>query len=200
MLLPCKKDIAKHLGLDVDEVKIGFASTIGDLFHAGHIAHLREAKNYCDFLIVGIVDDPTKDRSWKNKPIQSLFERYLQIASCTYADCVIPLSGEQDLKDSLLLIRPDVRFVGEEYKGTQFTGSELPDIEIKYLPRDHSFSSTDLRTRVYRAEIEKHGSPCCSSEDHVCTCKSQDKNEAVIFVEDLYKGEDPYKDIGKQDL
>lgn len=155
MLLPSKKDIARSLGKSVDSIKVGYASTIGDLFHAGHIAYLREAKNYCDYLIVGIVDDPTIDRDWKNKPVQSMLERYIQIASCTYADCVIPLSHEQDLRDSLLLLQPDVRFVGEEYKGQVFTGSDIEGIKIIYLPRKHSFSSTDVRKRVYTAEKSK---------------------------------------------
>lgn len=155
MLLPCKKDIAELLGKKPEEVRVGYASSIADLFHAGHVAYLREAKNHCDYLICGIVADPTIDRSWKNKPIQSLFERYIQVAACAYVDCVIPLQGEQDLRDSLLLLRPDVRFVGEEYKGKEFTGSDLPGIDIVYLPREHSFSSTDLRTRVYKAEYSK---------------------------------------------
>lgn len=156
MLLPCKKDIAKHLGLDVDEVKIGIWTSILDLCHAGHIAAMREARSQVDYLIVGIVDDPTKDRSWKNKPVQSLFERYIAAASCVYADCVIPLSGEQDLMDCLLLLKPDKRFVGQEYRNTKFTGSDIAGIEIVYLEREHSFSSSDLRQRVLDAgEVKK---------------------------------------------
>ena len=159
MMLPSRVDIGRDLGRDPDTVKIGYYSTIGDLLHCGHLACMREARNYCDYLFVGIVDDPTKDRDWKNKPVQSLFERFFQVASCRYVDCVVPLSNEQDLYDSLLLLKPDVRFVGEEYKGKVFTGSELPDIEIIYLPRKHSFSSTDLRTRVYNAERALHDTP-----------------------------------------
>lgn len=152
MLLPSRNDIARILHKNPEDVVIGYASSIADLFHAGHVAYLREAKNHCDYLIVGIVDDPTIDRKWKNKPIQSLFERYIQVASCVYADCVIPLSHEQDLKDSLLLLQPDVRFVGEEYKSMSFTGDDIEGIKIIYLPRKHSFSSTDLRRRVFDAE------------------------------------------------
>lgn len=185
MLLPCKKDIAELLGKKPEEIKVGYASSIADMFHAGHVAYLREAKNHCDYLIVGIVDDPTKDRSWKNKPVQSLLERYIQVASCSYTDCVIPLSGEQDLRDSLLLLQPDIRFVGEEYKGTEFTGSNIEGIEIKYLPRQHSFSSSDLRRRVLDAqEPKKSIMPSITGTYRLDTSSAED--------EDL-------KDVGKRD-
>lgn len=208
MLLPCKNDIAKKLGKDPDDITIGYASTIGDLFHAGHIAYLRSAKNLCDFLIVGIVDDPQKDRAWKNAPVQSLFERYIQIATCEYVDCVIPLSGERDLKDSLLLLQPDVRFVGEEYKNMEFTGSNIEGIEIIYLPRRHSFSSTDLRTRVYRAELEKQANEtkCVVSskvvyEPNTTMTKSEVAQLHLYSNASELSNEDPdLKDVGKQDL
>lgn len=178
MLLPSKKDIAKALGKRTEDVVVGYASTVAELFHAGHVAYLREAKKHCDYLIVGVVNDPTIDRSWKNKPVQSLFERYIQVASCVYADIVIPLQGETDLKDSLLLLQPDVRFVGEEYRNASFTGSDIDNIEIIYLPRAHSFSSSDLRRRVWKAEyMEKK-------------CESA---KAPAFQEDAID------DIGKQD-
>lgn len=183
MLLPSKKEIAEMLGKKPEDTVVGYASSIADLFHAGHVAYLREAKNYCDYLIVGIVDDPTIDRAWKNKPVQSLFERYIQVASCAYADCVIPLSGEQDLRDSLLLLQPDVRFVGEEYKTMSFTGDDIEGIKIVYLPRQHSFSSTDLRSRVYSAESKAR------SDEPVSPPKCFDVSDAS----------DNYEDIGKQD-
>lgn len=180
MIIPSKKEIAESLGKSPEDVVIGYASTVGDLFHAGHVAYLRESRNNCDYLIVGLVDDPTKDRKWKNKPVQSLFERYIQIATCAYTDCVLPLSGEQDLYDSLELIRPDIRFVGEEYKGTVFTGSDIADIEIMYLPRQHSFSSSDLRLRVLNQEREEN------------MLKKAVESEDTKDTEDV-------EDIGKQD-
>nr|DAD80414.1 MAG TPA: ethanolamine-phosphate cytidylyltransferase [Siphoviridae sp. ctYh54] len=183
MLLPSKKDIAEMLGKKPEDVVVGYASSIADLFHAGHVAYLREAKNHCDYLIVGIVDDPTIDRVWKNKPVQSLLERYIQVASCVYADCVIPLSHEQDLRDSLLLLQPDVRFVGEEYKTMSFTGDDIEGIKIIYLPRQHSFSSTDLRRRVVVAEADK-------------ICGSDEESKEADFKEE---NEDYIHDVGKQD-
>lgn len=128
---------------------IGFTSTVGDLLHAGHITMLAEAKSQCDFLIVGLLTDPTKDRAdTKNKPVQSVFERWLQLQAVSYVDIVIPFDTEQDLVDILLTIMPTVRFVGEEYRGTEHTGHDISGIEIIYNKRQHSFSSSELRKRL----------------------------------------------------
>ena len=135
--------------------KIGYVCSSFDCLHAGHIAMLAESKTYCDFLIVGLLSDPTIDRpKTKNKPIQSMFERWVQLQGVSYIDLVFPFESEQDLYDSLLLIRPDIRFVGEEYKGINFNGSDL-DIEIYYNKRQHSFSTTELRQRIVNSVVEK---------------------------------------------
>jgi glycerol-3-phosphate cytidylyltransferase len=138
---------ARALGL-----KIGFTCSTFDLLHAGHIAMLEEAKEQCEFLIVGLLSDPTIDRpDTKNKPVQSLFERWLQLQSVRYVDMIVPFSNEKDIVDMLLIIRPDVRIVGEEYRGTNFTGHDLP-IELYFNKREHSFSSSELRCRVVNGE------------------------------------------------
>lgn len=145
-----KKEIAKRLNIPVSEVKIGFTASAFDLFHAGHNVMLMEAKELCDYLVVGLLVDPTKDRpESKNKPIQSVFERYVQVASCKYVDEVIPFETEKDLEDMILTINPDVRIVGEEYKGTNHTGVGL--CQIHYNKRRHSFSTSELRERVKNA-------------------------------------------------
>ena len=108
---------------------------------------LMESKQLCDYLIVGLLVDPTSDRpDTKNKPIQSAFERYTQLASCKYVDEIIPFETEKDLVDMIMTINPDIRIVGEEYKGTDHTGVGL--CPIHYNKRRHSFSTTELRTRV----------------------------------------------------
>lgn len=145
-----KADIAKKLGKPIDEVKIGFSCSAFDLFHAGHIVMLQEAKSLCDYLIVGLLVDPTKDRpETKNKPVQSVFERYIQVSSCKFVDEVIPFETEKDIEDMVLSINPDIRIVGEEYRGTNHTGVGL--CPIHYNKRRHSFSTTELRERVVRA-------------------------------------------------
>jgi glycerol-3-phosphate cytidylyltransferase len=136
-------------------MKIGFTCSTFDLFHAGHMMMLKEAKTQCDYLIVGLQTDPTIDRpDTKNKPIQSLFERFVQLHSCKYVDEIIPYSTEKELTDILLSYPIDVRIIGEEYKDKHFTGREF-DIEVYYNARKHSFSTTSLRQRVSEAEERK---------------------------------------------
>lgn len=129
-----------------------------DLFHAGHVAMLREAASQCDHLIVGLQTDPTIDRPEKNQPIQSVFERYVQLAGCIYIDEIIPYSTEKDLEDILLTYHIDKRFIGEEYHGKPFTGKDICEehgIEIVYNSRRHTFSSSSLRDRIVIAANEE---------------------------------------------
>jgi glycerol-3-phosphate cytidylyltransferase len=129
-------------------MKIGFVASCFDLFHAGHILMLKEAKTQCDYLIVALQTDPTIDRpDTKNKPVQSLFERFVQIQACEYVDEIVPYTTEKELLDMLRSYPIDVRIIGEEYKESNFTGKEL-DIPIYYNKRRHSFSTTELRKRV----------------------------------------------------
>jgi glycerol-3-phosphate cytidylyltransferase len=132
-----------------DKKLIGFTSSAFDLFHAGHAVMLAGAREQCDFLIVGLLVDPTYDRpNIKNVPVQTVFERWILCQACEYIDMVIPFQTEKDLVDMLTIIKPNKRFVGEEYRGTQHTGWDIPGIEIVYNERSHSFSSTELRERV----------------------------------------------------
>lgn len=139
--------------------KIGITFSTFDMLHAGHVAMLSEAKNHCDYLICGLQTDPTIDRpDTKNKPIQSIVERQIQLAACRYVDEVVIYQTEQDLVDLLLILPLDVRILGVEYEHSAFTGKEecfMRDIELIYNGRDHSFSSSSLRKRVAHAETEK---------------------------------------------
>tara|TARA_B100000287_G_scaffold282035_1_gene265737 strand:+ start:224 stop:631 length:408 start_codon:yes stop_codon:yes gene_type:complete len=135
-------------------MRVGFTCGAFDLLHAGHIVMLEEAKDNCDFLMVGLQTDPTLDRSDKNKPVQSIYERYIQLYGLRFVDEVIPYDRESCLMDILTTKSIDVRFVGEEYKDKMFTGQHLP-IEVYYTSRQHTFSSTDLRKRVQNAAKPK---------------------------------------------
>ena len=122
-----------------------------DLFHSGHVAMLKEARANCDYLMVGLQTDPTLDRPEKNEPIQSVFERYVQLEGCKYIDEIIPYATEQDLLDILLTYDVNKRFIGEEYRTKDFTGKQLcvdKSIEIYYNKRQHSFSTSGLRKRI----------------------------------------------------
>ena len=145
--------------LKADGKKIGITFSTFDLLHAGHIAMLADAKNHCDYLICGLQTDPTIDRpDTKNKPVQSIVERQIQLAACRYVDEVVVYSTEQDLIDLLLILPVDVRVLGVEYQEQNFTGRwecEMRDIEIVFNERNHSFSSSGLRTRVVAAESHK---------------------------------------------
>jgi len=127
--------------------------------HAGHIAMLAEAKNHCDYLIAGLQTDPTIDRpDTKNKPVQSIVERQIQLAACRYVDEVVVYQTEQDLVDLLLILPIDVRMLGVEYEQSEYTGKRegfMRGIECIFNRRDHSFSSSGLRTRVVEAESMK---------------------------------------------
>ena len=112
---------------------------------------LREAKSQCDYLICGLQVDPTIDRPEKNKPIQTVVERYTQLNSLRYVDEIIPYLTEQDLEDILTMVDINVRIIGEEYKDATFTGRAIcasRGIEIYFNKRDHRFSTSDLRRRV----------------------------------------------------
>jgi glycerol-3-phosphate cytidylyltransferase len=139
--------------------RIGITFSTFDLMHAGHIAMLAEAKNHCDYLIAGLQTDPTIDRpDTKNRPVQSIVERQIQLAACRYVDEVVVYQTEQDLVDLLLILPIDVRILGVEYENLDFTGKwegESRSIEIVFNDRDHSFSSSSLRKRVAHAETEK---------------------------------------------
>jgi glycerol-3-phosphate cytidylyltransferase len=142
-----------------DGKKIGITFSTFDMLHAGHIAMLAEAKNHCDYLIAGLQTDPTIDRpDTKNKPVQSIVERQIQLAACRYVDEVVVYQTEQDLVDLLLILPLDVRVLGVEYEHKEYTGKRegiMRNIECIFNGRDHSFSSSSLRKRVVEAETFK---------------------------------------------
>ena len=130
-------------------MKIGFTCSSFDLLHAGHVQMLREAKEQCEYLIVGLQMDPALDRpKEKNQPIQTIVERYSQLKAVSYVDEIIPYSTEQDLEDILELYTINVRILGEEYRDKEFTGKDIcrkRDIELFFNKRDHRFSTSKLR-------------------------------------------------------
>lgn len=134
---------------------IGFTASAFDLLHSGHIMMLREAKQQCDYLICGLQTDPTIDRPNKNKPIQSIVERYTQLAAVRYVDEIIPYATEQDLEDILEMYPINVRILGEEYKDKDFTGRDIcksREIKLYFNVRDHRFSTSELRKRTKQNE------------------------------------------------
>ena len=137
-------------------MRVGFTCSAFDLLHAGHIKMLEDAKNQCDYLICGLQVDPTLDRPEKNKPIQTVVERYTQLEAVRYVDEIIPYVTEADLEDILSMYHIDIRILGEEYRDKDFTGKDIcrrRNIELYFNKRDHRFSSTSLRIAVSKAEV-----------------------------------------------
>lgn len=132
-------------------MKIGIVASAFDLLHAGHISMLREAKAECDWLICALQTDPSVDRAEKNRPVQTLVERYVQLAAVRYVDEIVVYETESDLVDILSLYPIDVRILGEEYKDKDFTGRDVckrRGIRLHFNRRDHRFSSSELRKRL----------------------------------------------------
>lgn len=134
---------AKELGH-----KIGFTASTFDFLHAGHALMLEESKIHCDYLVVGLMTDPTIDRpTTKMKPVQTTLERWLQVTSLTHVDLAIPLDTERDLINIIKIIKPDIRFVGDEYNGKEFTGKNL-GVDIYYNDRSHDYSSSLIKEKL----------------------------------------------------
>ena len=131
--------------------KIGFTCSTFDLFHAGHVAMLEECKQNCDYLIVGLQTDPSVDRKDKNKPIQSLEERKIQLEAVKYIDEIIVYKTENDLHKLLFELDPDVRILGSDWKAKPFTGYNL-NIPIYFHERKHDYSTSALRKKIYIEE------------------------------------------------
>ena len=140
-------------------MKIGFNCSSFDLFHAGHVTMLKMEKELCDYLIVALQVDPTIDRPGvKNKPCQSVYERYVQLQACKYVDEILVYSTEYDLLQMLMTQTIHIRFLSEEYVNRDFTGKQYcidNDIKLHYHKRQHDYSSSELRARVAKLENMK---------------------------------------------
>lgn len=140
-------------------MKIGFNCSSFDLFHAGHVTMLKMEKELCDYLIVALQVDPTIDRPGiKNKPVQSVYERFVQLQGCKYVDEILVYETEADLLNLLQTQKIDIRFLSEEYIDRDFTGKQYcidHGIELHYHLRRHQYSSTELRNRVYELECKR---------------------------------------------
>ena len=135
--------------------RVGFTCSSFDLLHPGHVVMLEDCKTVCDYLIIGLQTDPTFDRKSKNKPVQTIDERKIMISAIKHVDEVMLYQTEQELYALLRNLKPDVRILGTDWKGQTFTGYDL-DIPIHWHNRDHDWSTSELRARIYRAESEKN--------------------------------------------
>ena len=133
-------------------MEVGITAGAFDLFHAGHVLMLKDASNQCDHLIVALQTDPSIDRKEKNKPIQSMYERFVQLDACKYVDEIIPYETEEDLYVLIMNNNIDLRIIGNEYRNEDFTAREV-GIEIYYNARNHQWSTTELRERIINESV-----------------------------------------------
>lgn len=144
--------------MDKQKRIVGITCSTFDLLHAGHVIMLEECKKYCDYLICALQVDPSSDRPEKNRPVQSLVERYIQLDAVSHVDKIIPYTNEEELNTIFASLDLDVRILGEEYKDKNFTGKNICQkrgIKLVYNKRDHDFSTTNLRERIYIQESNK---------------------------------------------
>jgi glycerol-3-phosphate cytidylyltransferase len=139
-------------------MRIGFQCSSFDLFNAGHVTMLRQEKELCDYLKVALQVDPSVDRpGLKNKPVESLYERFVKLQGCRYVDEILVYETEDDLLNLIKTQTMHIRFLSEEYKYRDFTGKQYcldNNIELYYHKRQHTYSSTDLRRRTYQLELQ----------------------------------------------
>jgi glycerol-3-phosphate cytidylyltransferase len=131
---------------------VGITAGAFDLFHAGHVLMLKDASNQCDHLIVALQTDPSIDRKEKNKPVQSMYERFVQVDACKYVDEIIPYETEDDLYALIMNNNIDLRIIGNEYRNEDFTAREV-GLEIYYNARNHQWSTTELRERILNESV-----------------------------------------------
>jgi len=134
---------------------VGFTCGAFDMFHAGHVLMLQECKLHCDVLVVGVQEDPSIDRPQKNTPVMTYTERLTMVRAIRCVDEIMPYGTEAELYDILKTMPIDVRILGADWKGKEFTGQDLP-VPIIFNTRDHGYSTSSLRKRVYDAEVKKH--------------------------------------------
>ena len=140
-------------------MKKGITFSSFDLIHPGHIIMLQDCKKVCDYLIVGVQSDPTIDRKTsqdnyskisgkqKNKPIQTLEERLIMINAIKFVDEVFTYETESDLYNWLKNNKWDIRILGSDWEGKNFTGHDING-ELYFHKRDHNWSTTSLRKRI----------------------------------------------------
>ena len=135
--------------------KVGFTAGNFDLLHPGYIYTFEEAKRHCDKFIVFLQRDPSEHRKSKYKPVIPIYERYKTLMAIKYIDAVYIYQTEEDLLKLIDFFKPDIRILGEDYIGEEFTGKDLP-IKVIYTTRSHEWSTTKIKDLITRQTIEQN--------------------------------------------
>ena len=139
------------------ETLTGFIASSFDILHPGYVLMMKEARDNCNYLVVGLHENPVWERQDKNSPIMSLHERFLVLKSIRYIDEIAPYKNESELLNLLSFYKPDIRFLGSDYKEAsplKITGYKLCK-NIHYIDRFHDYSSSVIRKKIYEAEKYK---------------------------------------------
>lgn len=147
------RDVLEPWRVDIARPIVGFACGSFDLLHPGHVLMLEDAAAQCNYLVVGLHIDPSVERPEKHKPVQSVSERAIVLQAIGYVDAVVMYERESDLERILYELKPDVRIIGSDWRGKKFTAPNAAR-RIHWHERDHGWSSSELRRRVFRAEYE----------------------------------------------
>jgi len=134
---------------------VGFTAGNFDLIHYGYTVTFEEAKRHCDRFVVFLQKDPSQTRFTKYKPVMSCYERYKNLMAIKYIDEVYMYQTEEELLGLIKFINPDVRILGEDYIGSQFTGDDL-NIEVVYTTRSHDWSTTKIKNRITAMTIAQN--------------------------------------------
>ena len=118
-----------------------------DVIHPGYIKMFKECKSYCKQLIILLHIDPSIERPEKLKPILTKQERTEVLTSIKYIDGIAYYTYEKELVDLIYRLDPDIRFLGDDYRGKTYTGFEL-DVPVHYLNRDHGWSTTKFKKLI----------------------------------------------------
>lgn len=127
--------------------KTGVIAGNFDVIHPGYIKMFEECKSYCQNFIILLHTDPSIERPEKLKPILSVQERMEVLYSIKYIDFIHTYTYENELVQRLQSLQPDIRFLGDDYKGRTYTGFEL-NIPVHYLNRDHGWSTTKFKKLI----------------------------------------------------
>ena len=126
----------------------GFTAGVFDLLHVGHLLMLEECAKRCQRLVVAVQVDPSTQRAGKNKPLETVMERTIRLNSTKFVDTVINYETEEDLENLLHTADYDVRFIGADHEGEEFTGHLIRPETFVFTDRNHNYSSTELRKRL----------------------------------------------------
>ena len=138
--------------------KTGYTTGVFDMFHIGHLNLLKKAKEYCDYLIVGVSTDEVVE-SYKHKaPIIPFEERIAIVSELRCVDRVVPQLS-MDKMEAWKKLHFDALFHGSDWKGTDMYNKMIEEfaeigVDVVFLPHTEGVSSTLLSDILHTLKEE----------------------------------------------